>query len=72
MSEGSSRKVMTMVLAGNGLVVLASKFKQWKMSAIRDFPPGCGRITAPSSRSSSDAREYLVLYMIRCVIVCFV
>ncbi|KAH1082915.1 hypothetical protein J1N35_022676 [Gossypium stocksii] len=52
MSEGFSRKAMTMVPAGNGLIVPAPKFKQRKMSAIRDFPPGCGRITALSSRSS--------------------
>ncbi|KAH1107867.1 hypothetical protein J1N35_011635, partial [Gossypium stocksii] len=52
MSEGSMRKVMTMVPVGNGLVVPALKFKQCKVSTIRDFPPGCGRVTAPTSRSS--------------------
>ncbi|KAH1097136.1 hypothetical protein J1N35_014057 [Gossypium stocksii] len=52
MSEGSNKKAMTMVSAGNGLVVSAPKFKQRKVSATRDFLPGCGRVTAPSSRSS--------------------
>ncbi|KAH1039897.1 hypothetical protein J1N35_041640 [Gossypium stocksii] len=80
MSEGSNRKAMTVVPAGIGLVVPAPKFKQRKVSAIWDFPPGCGRVTAPSSRSSevitvdrssqgADTQEFLVLYVIRCVIV---
>ncbi|KAH1114216.1 hypothetical protein J1N35_007594 [Gossypium stocksii] len=52
MSEGSSRKAMTMVLAGNGLVVAHPKFKQCKVSVTRDCPLGCGRVAALSSRSS--------------------
>ncbi|KAH1129490.1 hypothetical protein J1N35_000868, partial [Gossypium stocksii] len=52
MSESSSRKAMTLLLAGNGLVVPSLKFKQDKVSAIWDFLPGYGRVTAPSSRSS--------------------
>ncbi|KAH1114072.1 hypothetical protein J1N35_007450, partial [Gossypium stocksii] len=28
------------------------KFKQRKMSAIQDFPPGCGRVTASDTRLS--------------------
>ncbi|KAH1107227.1 hypothetical protein J1N35_010995 [Gossypium stocksii] len=80
MSEGSSRKAMSMVLAGNGLIVPASKFKQCKVSAIRDFPPGYGRVSAPSYRSSelitvdqstqyANPQEFLVLFVIRCVTV---
>ncbi|KAH1046771.1 hypothetical protein J1N35_037555 [Gossypium stocksii] len=72
MSQGSSSKAMTLVLVGNGLVVPALKFKHSKVSVNWDFPPGCGRVAAPSSRSSSDAQEFLALYVIRCVIIYYV
>ncbi|KAH1098066.1 hypothetical protein J1N35_014987 [Gossypium stocksii] len=29
-------------------VVSAPKFKRRKVSAVRDFLPGCGRVTAPN------------------------
>ncbi|KAH1097101.1 hypothetical protein J1N35_014022 [Gossypium stocksii] len=78
MSKGSSGKVKAMVLVDSGRVASAPKFKRRKVSAIRDFPPGCGRVTAPNFGSSelitvdrsgqgSDAREFLVLYVIKCV-----
>ncbi|KAH1108154.1 hypothetical protein J1N35_011922 [Gossypium stocksii] len=28
------------------------KFKQYRVSAVRVFPPGCGRVAAPNSGSS--------------------
>ncbi|KAH1091931.1 hypothetical protein J1N35_019188 [Gossypium stocksii] len=41
-SEGGSGGVPT----ENGLVVSAPKFKRRKVSAVRDFSPGCRRVTA--------------------------
>ncbi|KAH1039108.1 hypothetical protein J1N35_040851 [Gossypium stocksii] len=34
------------VSTGSALTVSTPKFKQCSVSAIRDFPPGCGRVTA--------------------------
>ncbi|KAH1031480.1 hypothetical protein J1N35_043654, partial [Gossypium stocksii] len=52
MSKRSFRhKVMVKVLAENVRIASAPKFKQCRVSAVRDFPPRCGRVTAPSSRS---------------------
>ncbi|KAH1039533.1 hypothetical protein J1N35_041276, partial [Gossypium stocksii] len=48
----SSFKVMVKVLAENVRIASTPKFKRHRLSAVRDFPPGCGRVTAPSSRSS--------------------
>ncbi|KAH1031479.1 hypothetical protein J1N35_043653 [Gossypium stocksii] len=70
MSKGSSsHKVMAKVPAENVCIASTPKFKRRRVSAVQDFPPGCGRVTAPSSRSSDGACEYLVLYVIRCVSV---
>ncbi|KAH1107800.1 hypothetical protein J1N35_011568, partial [Gossypium stocksii] len=49
-SKGGSGKVPT----GSGLVVPGLKFKQRKVSAVWDFLLGCGRVTAPNSRSSKQ------------------
>ncbi|KAH1107846.1 hypothetical protein J1N35_011614 [Gossypium stocksii] len=78
--KGASDKVMAKVPSKFERVASAPKFKQRKVSAIRDFPPGCDRIIVPNSRSSelitvdqsSQAfgdREFLALYVIRCVTV---
>ncbi|KAH1097024.1 hypothetical protein J1N35_013945, partial [Gossypium stocksii] len=52
MGEGyPSIKVMEKVPIGIEHVVFALKIKQPKVSAVRDFLPRCGKVTAPSSRS---------------------
>ncbi|KAH1097324.1 hypothetical protein J1N35_014245, partial [Gossypium stocksii] len=43
---GSSSKVLTKVPAENVPVASTRKFKRRRVSAIWDFPPGCGRVTA--------------------------
>ncbi|KAH1129683.1 hypothetical protein J1N35_001061 [Gossypium stocksii] len=50
-SEGGSRRVPT----GGGLVAPAPRFKQRKVSAVQDFPPGYGRVAAPITRPSGQA-----------------
>ncbi|KAH1107676.1 hypothetical protein J1N35_011444 [Gossypium stocksii] len=65
--EGSSNKVMTVVLTESGQGASTSKFKRRMVLAVRDFPLGRGRVTAPRSKSSANAQEFLVLYVIRCV-----
>ncbi|KAK5825525.1 hypothetical protein PVK06_020369 [Gossypium arboreum] len=73
---GSSNKVMIVVLAGSVCVASALKFKRRRMSAIWDFPPSCGRVTAPNfgigrqiivdrSTQGSGDHEFLVFYVIR-------
>ncbi|KAH1046655.1 hypothetical protein J1N35_037439 [Gossypium stocksii] len=49
-AEGGSGRVPTR----SDLVVPASKFKGRRVSAARDFPPGCGRVAAPNFRSSKQ------------------
>ncbi|KAH1122496.1 hypothetical protein J1N35_005656 [Gossypium stocksii] len=52
MSKGSSsHKVMAKVPAENVRIASTPKFKRRRVSVVRDFPPGCGKVTAPSSRS---------------------
>ncbi|KAH1031492.1 hypothetical protein J1N35_043666 [Gossypium stocksii] len=34
------------VSIGSALAVSTPKYKQCKVSAVRDFPSGCGRVTA--------------------------
>ncbi|KAH1039215.1 hypothetical protein J1N35_040958, partial [Gossypium stocksii] len=41
--EASSNKVMAVVPVENELVAPTPKFKQCRVSAVRDFTPGCGR-----------------------------
>ncbi|KAH1082918.1 hypothetical protein J1N35_022679, partial [Gossypium stocksii] len=76
----SSHKVVAGVSAKNVLVVSIPKFKQRKVSVVRDFLPGCGRMTASNlgltrqitvdrPSEGDNARDYLILYMIRCVSV---
>ncbi|KAH1097102.1 hypothetical protein J1N35_014023 [Gossypium stocksii] len=78
MSKGSSGKVKAVVPVDSRHVASASKFKRCKVSVIRDFLLGCGWVTAPNFGSSelitvnrsgqgSDAQEFLVLYVIKCV-----
>ncbi|KAH1032265.1 hypothetical protein J1N35_044439 [Gossypium stocksii] len=82
MSKDSSREVMTEVLARKGPEVAAPKFKWRKVSAVQDFPPGCGRATASDfelsrqiavdqSNQGSGDYEYLVLYVIKCVLLSY-
>ncbi|KAH1129546.1 hypothetical protein J1N35_000924 [Gossypium stocksii] len=52
--KASSNKVMAMVPAENELVVPTPKFKRCRVSAVRDFPVGCGRVVAPNSGSSKQ------------------
>ncbi|XVE65171.1 hypothetical protein DITRI_Ditri07aG0159700 [Diplodiscus trichospermus] len=44
------------VPAENGHFGAAPKYKQRKVSAVRDFPPGCGRLAAPITRPSERAQ----------------
>ncbi|KAH1122186.1 hypothetical protein J1N35_005346, partial [Gossypium stocksii] len=39
----------------NGHVAPTPKFKQRKVSAVRDFPPWCARVAAPITRPSEQA-----------------
>ncbi|KAH1114247.1 hypothetical protein J1N35_007625 [Gossypium stocksii] len=86
----ASNKKMANVPVGYDHVAATHKFKRHKVSAVRDFPPGCGRGTASDfglSRQiavdqSSQGKcglsfgfgdyEYLVLYVIRCVLLPYV
>ncbi|PPD93757.1 hypothetical protein GOBAR_DD09307 [Gossypium barbadense] len=43
-----------MVLVENGHVAPAPKYKQRKVSVVRDFPLGCGRVAAPILGSSAQ------------------
>ncbi|KAH1122565.1 hypothetical protein J1N35_005725 [Gossypium stocksii] len=52
--RGSSNKVMAVVSAKNELVVPVPKFKRRRVSAVCDFPPGCGRVATPNSGSSKQ------------------
>ncbi|KAH1038444.1 hypothetical protein J1N35_040187 [Gossypium stocksii] len=52
--EASSNKVRAVVPAENELVVPAPKFKRLRVSVVRDFPPGCGRVVAVNSGSSKQ------------------
>ncbi|KAH1107059.1 hypothetical protein J1N35_010827 [Gossypium stocksii] len=65
--EASSSKVMAVVPAENELIALARKFKRCMVSAVQDFPPGCGRVAGPNSGSCSGTRGSLVLHVIKCV-----
>ncbi|KAK5785517.1 hypothetical protein PVK06_040109 [Gossypium arboreum] len=73
---------MTVVPTGSGHIASSPNFKRHRVSAVWDFPPGCGRVTAPNFRLSrqiivdrssqgSNPREFLVLYVIRCVSVLY-
>ncbi|KAH1056587.1 hypothetical protein J1N35_034652 [Gossypium stocksii] len=48
----ASDKVMAKVSTEIGRVVFAPKFKRHKVSAVRDFLPRCGRVTASNFRLS--------------------
>ncbi|KAH1097736.1 hypothetical protein J1N35_014657 [Gossypium stocksii] len=79
MSKGdSSHKVVARVSVKNVHVASTPKFKRYQVSAIQEFQPGCERVTVSNlgltrqisvDRPSDDARDYLVLYVIRCVTV---
>ncbi|KAH1082914.1 hypothetical protein J1N35_022675 [Gossypium stocksii] len=71
-------------------VVTTLKFKRRKVSAVRDFLPGCRRVSASDSGlhkqiavdQSSQGKccqsfgsgdyEYLVLYVVRCILLPYV
>ncbi|KAH1046735.1 hypothetical protein J1N35_037519, partial [Gossypium stocksii] len=46
---------MVVMSAENELVAFAPKFKQRRISAVWDFPPGCGKVAAPNSGSSKQS-----------------
>ncbi|KAH1091623.1 hypothetical protein J1N35_018880 [Gossypium stocksii] len=48
MSKGSSGKRKAVMSLDSGRIASAPKFKRRKVSAIRDFLPGCGRVTTPN------------------------
>ncbi|KAK6275044.1 hypothetical protein POUND7_004753 [Theobroma cacao] len=50
-SEGRLGRVST----ENGHFAPAPKYKQRKVSVVRNFPPGCGRLAAPIDRPSEQA-----------------
>ncbi|KAH1114404.1 hypothetical protein J1N35_007782 [Gossypium stocksii] len=72
MSKGSSGKVKAVVPLDSGCVASAPKFKRCKVSAIRDFSPGCGRMTAPNFGSRFQSSGILSTLCDQCVTVCFV
>ncbi|KAH1107610.1 hypothetical protein J1N35_011378 [Gossypium stocksii] len=43
---GSSMKEVAKVPTVTERVASSPKFKQRRVSVVRDFPPGCGRVTA--------------------------
>ncbi|PPD98657.1 hypothetical protein GOBAR_DD04321 [Gossypium barbadense] len=55
--EGASSKVIAKVPAEFERVASTPKFKWRKVSAFRDFPPGCGRVVAPSSGSKMEFED---------------
>ncbi|KAH1072575.1 hypothetical protein J1N35_024903 [Gossypium stocksii] len=55
-SEGRSERVPT----GNGLVAPTPRFKQCKVSAVRDFPPGCRRVVVLITRPNEQATNRLI------------
>ncbi|KAH1114223.1 hypothetical protein J1N35_007601 [Gossypium stocksii] len=76
---GVTDKVIAKVSAEIERVVSTPKFKRRKVSAIQNFLPRCGRVTASNfglsrqivvdqSSQGYDDREYLVLYVIRCAV----
>ncbi|KAH1114445.1 hypothetical protein J1N35_007823 [Gossypium stocksii] len=54
---GASDKVIAKVPAEFKHVATTLKFKRRKVLAIRDFSPGCGRVTA----SNLDLRRQIVI-----------
>ncbi|KAH1031383.1 hypothetical protein J1N35_043557, partial [Gossypium stocksii] len=50
-SKGKSGGVAT----ENGHLAPTPKFKHRKVSAVRDFLPGCGKVAAPITRPSEQA-----------------
>ncbi|KAH1121819.1 hypothetical protein J1N35_004979 [Gossypium stocksii] len=70
MGKGSSsKKEMAKVPAVIKHVASSPKFKRRRVSAVRDFSLGYGRVTASNFGLSSDAQEFLVLYVVKCVTV---
>ncbi|XWS38648.1 hypothetical protein CRYUN_Cryun19dG0148800 [Craigia yunnanensis] len=55
-SEGRFGRVPT----ENGHFGPAPKYRQPKVSAVRDFPPGCGRLAASITRPSEKAQDQVV------------
>ncbi|XVF13478.1 hypothetical protein REPUB_Repub08aG0211200 [Reevesia pubescens] len=55
-SEGRLERVTT----ENGHFAPASQYKQRKVSAVRDFPPGCGRLAAPITKATEQVKGQVV------------
>ncbi|KAH1039676.1 hypothetical protein J1N35_041419, partial [Gossypium stocksii] len=68
----TSGKEMVNVTIGFEHVTIIPKFKQHKVLAVRDFPPGCGRGTTSDFGlhrqivvdQGSRKYDYLVLYVV--------
>ncbi|KAK5811781.1 hypothetical protein PVK06_027153 [Gossypium arboreum] len=63
--RGASDKVIARVPAEIKRVASTPRFKWRKVSAVRDFSLGCGRVAAPNFGLGSGDHDFLVLYMIR-------
>ncbi|KAH1129663.1 hypothetical protein J1N35_001041 [Gossypium stocksii] len=55
MSDSHSEGGLGRVPAENGHIGLVPKFKQCKVSTVRDFSLGCSRMVAPITRPSEQA-----------------
>ncbi|KAH1130338.1 hypothetical protein J1N35_001716 [Gossypium stocksii] len=64
---------MANVTTGFEHVTIIPKFKRRKVSAIRDFPPGCGRGATTdlglSRQISVDQGKYSCPSVVRCVLL---
>ncbi|KAE8678634.1 Histone-lysine N-methyltransferase, H3 lysine-9 specific SUVH6 [Hibiscus syriacus] len=56
-SGGNSEGRLGRVATENGHVAPAPMFKQRKVSAVRDFPPGCGRLAALITKPCEQAGQ---------------
>ncbi|KAH1073340.1 hypothetical protein J1N35_025668 [Gossypium stocksii] len=79
-SKGGSSKVSVKMSTEYESVTISPKFKRRKVSAVRDFPPGCGRRATTDLElyrqikvdQGSGDYEYLMLQMVRCVLLTLV
>ncbi|OMO73766.1 hypothetical protein COLO4_26875 [Corchorus olitorius] len=55
-SSSLSEGLLGKVPAENGHIAPTPKYKQRRVSAIRDYPPGCGRLAAPVTTPSEQAQ----------------
>ncbi|XP_039036629.1 histone-lysine N-methyltransferase, H3 lysine-9 specific SUVH6-like [Hibiscus syriacus] len=59
-SGGHSEARLGRVPTENGHIAPAPMFKKRNVSAVRDFPPGCGRLAAKITKPSEQAEEKTV------------